>query len=464
MKKAKFVAVMVASLLVLFSCASTGPTEEQQDSIETALVQGNTMQALAELDAAIESYSEQAVYDLDYGMLSFYNGDYENAIAALTEAEGIIENNRITSITEGAAGLIANDNVKAYSGANYEDLYLKGVKALAYYAMGDYEGSMVEIRRANIISNDFFLNPEEQSSWIEDLVLAITPDPFSAMGGVPAASHYSSSAFINYLSMLMYAANGDSGNARIDFEALEAKAPGIASAEDYEIPMGMARVNFLTFDGIIADKEEASAMALSIFPLPDGPVTVPHKVSWPVIPEYEGSQITGVKVTSSDGQTVTLGLLEDVSDAARENLNMDLKSKYLGSFYRGYTKMSLAVTAAVETYNLAIESAEDLRDEVASQGGLAALGATAAYNAAVTAATAAYDAALNAVNETEIPDLRMARFLPDQVMAGGLTMAPGTYDFTVEFYAGSNVVSTRTFTGVQVSAGRPNVVFASCAL
>ena len=100
MKKAKFVAVMVASLLVLFSCASTGPTEEQQDAIETALVQGNTMQALAELDAAIESYSEQAVYDLDYGMLSFYNGDYENAIAALTEAEGIIENDTVL-ITRG---------------------------------------------------------------------------------------------------------------------------------------------------------------------------------------------------------------------------------------------------------------------------------------------------------------------------------------------------------------------------
>ena len=67
------------------------------------------------------------------------------------------------------------------------------------------------------------------------------------------------------------------------------------------------------------------------------------------------------------------------------------------------------------------------------------------------------------MNETEIPDLRMARFLPDQVMAGGLTMAPGTYDFTVEFYAGNNLVSTKTFTGVDVRAGMPNIVFAACA-
>lgn len=461
MKISKYIAV-IASVMLLFSCATTGPSDKQQDAIETALMQGNTAVALAELDAAMETYSEQAVYDLDYGMLSFYNGDYENAISALTEAEGIIENNRITSISEGAAGLIANDNVKAYSGANYEDLYLKGVKALAYYALGDYDDSMVEIRRANIISNDFFLNPEEQSSWIEDLVLALTPDTFSYMeGGVPSASSYTSSAFIHYLSMLMYAANGDSGNARIYFEDLEAKAPGIAAVEDYEIPTGKARVNFLTFDGIIVDKEEASVMALSMFPLSDVPV--PHKVAWPVIPSYEGSQITSVKVTASDGQAVTLGLLEDVSDAARENLNMDMTSKYLGSYYRGYTKMGLAVTAASETFKLAMEEADKLREEAASQGGFAALGAAAAYKAAEASALAAYNAALNAVNETEIPDLRMARFLPDQVMAGGLTMAPGTYDFTVEFYAGNNLVSTKTFTGVDVRAGMPNIVFAACA-
>lgn len=87
MKISKYIAV-IASVMLLFSCATTGPSDKQQDAIETALMQGNTAVALAELDAAMETYSEQAVYDLDYGMLSFYNGDYENAISALTEAEG----------------------------------------------------------------------------------------------------------------------------------------------------------------------------------------------------------------------------------------------------------------------------------------------------------------------------------------------------------------------------------------
>ena len=87
MKISKYIAV-IASVMLLFSCATTGPSDKQQDAIETALMQGNTAVALAELDAAMETYSEQAVYDLDYGILSFYNGDYKNAISALTEAEG----------------------------------------------------------------------------------------------------------------------------------------------------------------------------------------------------------------------------------------------------------------------------------------------------------------------------------------------------------------------------------------
>ncbi len=462
MRKNIILTCIISILLILTSCATTAPGEREQNIIKQSLINGDTAAAVSALVSSSDSYNDEAVYNLDYGMLEFYNGNYAQAIDSLAMAESAIENNRIASISEGAAGLIANDNVKAYSGANYEDLYIKGVKALSYYAMGDYEDSLVEIRRANIISRDFFLNQEEQTNWIEELVLAITPDPFAALeGGIPDASDYTSSAFINYLSMLMYASMRDSGNARLDFEALEAKAPGVASAEDVEIPSGKTRVNFIAFNGIIADKREGSVMAVS--PIPLAPVAVAHKVSWPYIPEYEGSSITGVAVTSSDGQRIELGLLEDVSDAARANVNMDMASKYLGSFYRGYTKMGIAVTAAVETRNLAVEAAEEQLSKLRSQGGLAALGADAAYSAAIKAADTAYNAALEAVNETEIADIRMARFLPDQVMAGGMTVDPGTYDFTVEFYSGNTVVDTETFENVTVTPGMANVVFASCA-
>ncbi len=127
MKKLLIVLCLIP-LLFLSSCATTSPSEKEEDAIKSALIKDDTAAALAALASAKESYNDESVYNLDYGMLSFYNGDYENAIDALTAAETVIENNRITSISEGAAGLIANDNVKAYSGANYEDLYIKGGK------------------------------------------------------------------------------------------------------------------------------------------------------------------------------------------------------------------------------------------------------------------------------------------------------------------------------------------------
>lgn len=460
MKKLLIVLCLIP-LLLLSSCATTSPSEKEEDAIKSALIKDDTAAALTALASVKESYNDESVYNLDYGMLAFYNGDYENAIDALTAAETVIENNRITSISEGAAGLIANDNVKAYSGANYEDLYIKGVKALSYYALGDLEGAMVEIRRANVIARDFALNPEAQSSWIEELVLALTPNPYQYFS-IPEVSDYTESSFSRYLSLLMYAALKDEGNASIDYDALVESGSVAVSEEDFIYPQGKARVNFIAFNGLIADKEAASAMAQT--------GAIRHLVSWPYIPEYEGSSVFSVDITCSNGETTTLSTLEDVSDAARANVAMDAASKYLGSYYRGMTKMTATKVTADTAYDEAIKLAVQARDEAkkAVQGqndfvrGLAEAAADKAYDVAVEAAEAAREAALAAVNETEIPDIRMARFLPDTVCVGGLTLDPGVYDFTMTFHTASGDV-VKTFNGVEVSDRNLNVVFASCA-
>ena len=457
----KFIIGMIAVLLVLSSCASTGPSEREQDSVRTALMQDDIVSAVNMINGALESYNDQAVYDLDIGMLCFYGRDYETAISVLTEAERIIENNRVTSISEGAAGLIANDNVKAYPGANYEDLYIKAIKALAYYALGDIDEAMVELRRANIISTDFAQNPEEAASWIEELVLLLTPDPLQYFED-PDIPYIFDSALVRYLSMVFYRGLGDVGNANVDYNVLTTTGTMAVSEEDVYVPQGMARVNFVTLNGLIADKEEASALAIT--------GDVPHKVTWPVIPSYGGSSVSEVIVRASTGEAVRLSLLEDVSDLARANVSMDAVSKYLGSFYRGYTKMMAAKAAADEAFKLAMSAAEDGRAQALSalsgQNAIARMAgekaAEVAYNVARDAAVSAYNAALQAVDDTEIPDLRMGRFMPDSVMAGGMTLEAGVYDFTVTFRTGYGDV-TRVFRGVEVAPDRPNIVFASCA-
>ena len=353
----KFIIGAIAVLLVLSSCASTGPSEREQDSVRSALMQDDIVSAVNTINGALDSYNDQAVYDLDIGMLCFYGRDYETAISVLTAAERIIENNRVASISEGAAGLIANDNVKAYPGANYEDLYIKAIKALSYYALGDIDEAMVELRRANIISTDFAQNPEEAASWIEELVLLLTPDPLQYFED-PNIPYIFDSALVRYLSMVFYRGMGDVGNAGVDYDVLATTGTRAISEEDVYVPQGQARVNFVALNGLIADKQEASAMAIT--------GDVPHKVAWPVIPQYGGSSVSEVIVRASNGETMRLSLLEDVSDLARANVSMDAVSKYLGSYYRGYTKMMAAKLAADEAYKLAMSAADEARSQALS--------------------------------------------------------------------------------------------------
>ena len=235
MKRLAYIALCL--IILLTGCATSGPSTREQASVYTALRSGNIEQALVELESMQEEYEEPVVYEADKAILTFYANRPEGSISLIAPALDTMEYNSIASFSESIEGLLVNDNVKAYAGSNYENLYLRGINALNYYLMGDAEGAAVEIRRANIISRDYQLNIEEQTNWLESLVLAFTPNPFRYLT-IPEVEDYTTSAFINYLSMLMYASMGDSGNASVDYRTLQETAmdPSVVSEEDTAAP------------------------------------------------------------------------------------------------------------------------------------------------------------------------------------------------------------------------------------
>lgn len=439
MKRLAYIALCL--IILLTGCATSGPSTREQASVYTALRSGNIEQALVELESMQEEYEEPVVYEADKAILTFYANRPEGSISLIAPALDTMEYNSIASFSESIEGLLVNDNVKAYAGSNYENLYLRGINALNYYLMGDAEGAAVEIRRANIISRDYQLNIEEQTNWLESLVLAFTPNPFRYLT-IPEVEDYTTSAFINYLSMLMYASMGDSGNASVDYRTLQETAmdPSVVSEEDTAAPAGKSRVNFIGFTGFVATKEEVSVIA------EDGGVF--HKVVWPHVIDRPNADIQRVVVECSDGQGIELGVLEDVSELAKRNMAMDTSAKYLGSYYRGYTKMLAAQSAAEEAYDLAMDQLSGVNPILRSAG--------------EKAARVAYEEALAAVDSTEIADTRMARFLPDKVWAGGMSLTPGIYDFTITY-----VTSEGSFTAVRedvrvANDGEPNLVVSTC--
>jgi hypothetical protein len=66
---------------------------------------------------------------------------------------------------------------------------------------------------------------------------------------------------------------------------------------------------------------------------------------------------------------------------------------------------------------------------------------------------AVLSAANAAVNASEVPDVRGARFLPDKAFVGGITVTPGPHTVTVTFSDGS----TQHF-NVNAKVGGLNIV------
>jgi hypothetical protein len=66
-----------------------------------------------------------------------------------------------------------------------------------------------------------------------------------------------------------------------------------------------------------------------------------------------------------------------------------------------------------------------------------------------------------AFDKTEAADIRSSRYFPGRAYVGGLTLNPGTYDITINYYAGGRLVHSAARPAVQVAAGKLNLVEAA---
>lgn len=461
MKKIMKTALVLVAAFVLFSCASTGVAKEEYNAVRSSLASGNMAQALQEMEKSRGSYTDPVLYYIDYGMVNLYAGRVGNAIKCFAEAEKAVSELSAASVSEGISSYITNDYAKAYSGSKYEDVYLNCFSALAYYQAGDLDEAMVEVRKVNTKMKDYERNKDKQTALLEQAVFLVTPKPYALLE-IPKVEDFSTSRFAQYLSMLLYRDSGDSDNAYIDYKALVSQGVGVDEA-DYSIPKGKGVVNFVSFEGLIAPKAEAVVYA-------DIGNDVKSKITYPVISDYAGSAVSYVEVAASNGQSIRLDLIEDVSDLARNALNMDVKFNYLKSFYRSIAKMKVAQ----ETADIAMKEAEDaaksVRDEAMKAASrqnmilrkIAETAADKAYQEALKKAREIKYQAFNEVNETEKADTRMGMYLPDRISAGSMVLDPGTYTFTITYGLGKGKVSF-AYQNVVVSEGEGKILVTTCA-
>jgi tetratricopeptide (TPR) repeat protein len=95
------------------------------------------------------------LYEMDLGLLYHYAGRYDSSTIFLARAADTWESLYTRSVTNEAASLLVNDNVRPYRGRPYEIVWLRVFQAFNYLALGDLDGARVEMRQARILVDEY---------------------------------------------------------------------------------------------------------------------------------------------------------------------------------------------------------------------------------------------------------------------------------------------------------------------
>jgi len=429
------------------SCASKKKNEFQE--IDTAVEKSDFQAGIENVRRGQEGrrpryHARNAVsLFLDKGLLEYYAGEYHDSSESLQRAEQLIQEAQTKSISENFLSYIANDNTKEYPGVDFENLYINVFNALNYYNRGELDGALVEIRKLTMTGSGklYLLGRQEEGAKrnvVADAVTELAKLGFTDFPELPESKpvNFSDSALVRYLSALFYLGDRNMDSARIEFELINgafASNPNIYSfpmpnavEAARNVPAGATRLNIIGFTGLSPIKEEQKFN--QIFPI------FQNKVLW--YPEFKlpvmvkrPSRIDRVEIVVGN-EKFDLELLEDMGAIVEETYNATFTTIFLKTYIRTLLKYA-AVDIAAE---LARQNAPNEMLALAAVAG--ALGAKATFDA------------------SERADLRMARYLPDRALIGGINLEPGSHTVQVHYYSGNFLIDQEVHT-VNV---RPNAL------
>jgi hypothetical protein len=262
----------------------------------------------------------------------------------------------------------------------------------------------------------------------------------SALPAAGTIGTFANSALARYLGMLFYRAAGSPDDARIDHDWLQTAfrtAPDIypfpvppSIPEELTLPPGAARLNVVGFAGMSPVKKES----VTVLPLPNGhhlKIALPEMVRRP-------SRVNAVRLVFRDGQTVELGLLEDMQAVAEETFRAKIHLITVKTIVR--TTVKSGVSAGLTAVGKESDD-ENLGLALQIFGALGQLFADA----------------------TERADLRLSRYFPGKAYVGGVTVNPGVYSFRVDYLdSGGGIVASFDYTDISVKPGKLNLIESLC--
>ncbi|MCD4690441.1 hypothetical protein K8S17_03175 [bacterium] len=175
-----------------------------------------------DLEAAVSAIDETALagsernrflYYTQRGHLLHLAGDWTASNVEFERAARVAAELEPVSLTGTVSDYTINENVKAYTGEDFERAYVHYYMVLNYLMLGDREGALVECRRIDEVLRALDARYEE------------------------GTRRYQDDGFIRYVSGLIYEAEGKTDDARIDYElAVRAYDGEVGIGAEMDIP------------------------------------------------------------------------------------------------------------------------------------------------------------------------------------------------------------------------------------
>jgi uncharacterized protein len=446
------------SLIVLVGCSSLSTQKKFYEPITVDLHEAEYDSAVHKIEVAREKKKyadkDRFIYFMDAGLANHYAANFEASNDLLSSAEKANEEMYTKSVSREVASLVLNDNVLDYPGEDYEVIYTNLFKALNYLSLRQFDEAFVEVRRAD-------LKLELLNQKYEDEILKFKNAQKEDSLGIGKdfeveTIDFNNDAFARYMSMHLYAADGQYDNARISHEKLKEAFQTQSQIYNFELPDVQfdsddnAVLSVVAMSGLSPVKEALNLRLRTdkdldlVQVLYDGaeyddeeythfyaPIGEDYyfKFAIPVITDRL-SNISQI-VLYADGNPVgNLELLEDIGNVADATFSTKKALIFIKSAIR-------AVTKGLASHEL---------KEKADTGGLGGWLKKVAIDVGS--------------DILENADLRCSRLLPGKIHVGDFLFEPGTYNLRIEFldYNGS-LIYGKDYPDYKIKKGALNFIY-----
>lgn len=180
----------VTAISVLVSCA--GRSAMRLEKLADVTLTGNYQSAIESIRKNPNLYGKnsQLLYNLDIGVLFHYAHMYDSSNLYLQRAADIYNELFTRSVTNEAAAILVNDNVRPYRGMPFELTMMHQLITFNYLAKGDVDEALVEVRRAQLLFDELERKDRKDTK-------------------------YSSDGMFHYVASIAYDAVGESDNSMI---------------------------------------------------------------------------------------------------------------------------------------------------------------------------------------------------------------------------------------------------------